>query len=1232
MRLKRLEIHGFKSFANKTGFEFGDGITGLVGPNGCGKSNVVDAIKWVLGDMSPKSLRGSELSDVIFKGAGSVSAMGVAEVSLTVTNEDKVLPIDFEEVTITRRLYRSGESEYLINKSICRLRDLRDLFYGTGIGRSGYSLIEQGRIGELIQAGPKDLRKVFEEAAGISKFRQRKRETESRLDRVTQDLTRLNDIKREITREIRSIKIQAGRARRYRELTDELKDKKVRLSRHQYETMEKQVAQATAEFDQLSAHQASLEQRMKDEEAKAAQAQDRLRTAEENLGEARAALMNIETRHESYEDAVAREEQRQGELAEELERAAEVRDRMAEQLREAEAAVEALNAEMEEVNRELDRIVTAIADGEVTLRAYDEDVRNMEREIEEKKSQAMDALHKRQQYSNELTGSEAKQEELKRQHGDIVREGENHQNEFTILDMQCKSLSAEHSQLSAEIESLESTVKVESDREQRFKSELEQLVREFDQARELRDKLVSRKEILDELEAQLDGYGSGVKWLIAEGNLSGMVGTLANLADVDAEHVVAIEALLGGNPDLVITETQFDAWEGMEVLQDAGKGTARFVPIDVATRPRIRPLPTGPGIIGPAIDVVRCDEALRAVMNHCFGNALIVKDREVAEQLRPHVHFDIILVTLDGVVITGAGEMFGGGAAGGRSILGRKAELSNIAAELDVARRSLEEQTGRVANQRGALEESTDRLKTLRTQIYEKSIKLNEKEAKLQEQRKRLRVVEDEIRYNQTERQDVEDRLEKLASREKQLIGLVEEIELLRESLEQEVTARGEDIQKYKVRKEEMGATLSNLRVDQASSVERKEAVSHKFGRANRDVAMSRTEMEGAVSRIENLEERRATSVANQNQKKEQLAALLEEETTWKARVEELEAAKVQTDTAFQTARKSAASARSEATSLEKKLSELRLEENSLTLQMTALQERILEEYHVDLTEPVPEPEAPEFPDIVNPDALDIEARDTSGEDGTQTESDSEIGTATTVDGEEETDWDALARDVEDLQRKINNLGSVNMTSIERLDELEERLGEYDDQEGDLGKSREQLMDLIRKINRESRDKLADAIEKVRENFQVLFRKMFGGGRADIHVEEDVDILEAGIEIMAKPPHLELNSLSLLSGGQKALTTLALVMGLFQYRPSPFCILDEVDAPLDEANVDRFASVIQEFAETTQFLVITHNKRTMTITDRLYGVTMERAGISKKLVVNLDQVGDEGEILGGTED
>ncbi len=1190
MRLKSLELSGFKSFADRTEFVFDQDVTVVVGPNGCGKSNLVDAVKWVLGEQSARSLRGSEMADLIFNGNGDRGSMGYAEASLVLHAPKSNLPVDSDEVVVTRRLYRSGESEYLLNKQICRLKDIRELFMDTGIGVEWYSVVEQGRVDALVSAKPEERRRIFEEAAGISRYKAKRKEAIARLERVEQNLARVSDIISEVQRQLHSVKVQAGRARSYRECSEQLRALRTRLALHEYDALGRARAEIARAMEESERQRESSRERVAGLRETIAGLEAEAVLATKRISDAEAKVMVLESQRKAQSEKIEINQKRIEELGESMREqmrlAAEFEDRR----QDACSRLEEEKTALAECEREVASARALIEESSRRLESLRAEVEGLRRQAEKDKETLFELAQQKSRLQNDMSNVMAELRVLEARDRRLEDRRKTIAAELASLDQKRGVLAAERDSIAGDISATGEALAGKSEARGELEREIAALEEERSRSREELTALTSRESLLSDMERRLEGFQAGVKALLEEAgrpgtDLGGIVGVLGLLFDVDVKLAAAAEAVLGERAQLVVTETVAQARNAISFIKSRNLGPVSFLPLEFVQGDSLGA--TDPGSL---LSFLSCSERVRPALARLIGEATIVDDLEEGLRLRagnnPRRY-----VTLAGDLVEPPGIVRSGG-TGGTGIVTRRSELKSLREQITAARANIERLLGiadqkKMARTRVAREEEE-----LRSRIQQLQTALNERTGQIAAVELSGHDLGEEKGVVQSELEELRHTVEEAsACRERQAREMAE-LEERRQAVEAEVrqleAKRDED--ERVIAEVAESETQGKLRLatwqEKASGLER--SVSELEVRAA-DYARAAGE---ATEKARGCEGRRA-GLGEEIKKAEELAERMAAEA--KQRELEAQASReacdaLQTDIAGK--RTELGEAESALDALEAKSQDLRVRHKERDLEMSSLAARIREDYQEDL------------------------ARLHEGY------------------REESADWDAVRAEVTSLEERLRRIGSVNLDAIREQEELESRESFLTLQREDLTRARETTLNTIRRLNARSRELFRETLEQIRANFQETFRKLFGGGRADILVDETVDILEADIEISVRPPGKTACSLSLLSGGEKALVGVALLFAVLKAKACPFCFLDEVDAALDETNIDKFSNLLRELAGASQFIVVTHSRRTMGVADLLYGITMQESGVSKKVSVKFRRTeeGQESPVLEAAEE
>jgi len=1183
MLLKRVSMCGFKSFCDKVEFDFDEGVTCVVGPNGCGKSNIVDAVKWVLGEQSAKALRGRQMADMVFNGSSSRKASGVAQVDLVFDNADGTLGPDQTEVSVTRKLYRSGESEYLLNGKSARLKDLRELFLDTGVGVDAYSVIEQGRVDRLLQSNPIERRAIFEEAAGISKYKARKKEAERKLDRTNQNLLRVADIIEELEKRLRSVKLQAGRARSYQEyqrrlnelrstyamaefhrfsqqiseLSRQVADTADRATglRTQIDRQEVESSQATLELDKLADELGDIDNRLVEAKSELAAQTERIESAKNRLQEQTALRLQIGQRRDAHA-------QRLAETNQELDHVQESAVALQQETQSLHAGIDELNGRDRELAREL-------AEVRATL--------------EDEKACVFELVRRSAQTHNEIIRLNTHRESLVSQKGKLCERDAKVATELRAVLSQKANLQRRMQEIDAIVE--QETQKLEEKKAEasRLGQYRQRLVDELAEGKERRSAFASRRDILSDLQRKMEGVGAGVKEVLAarkrdDGNsprLAAVCGILADVFETDVAHALLIEAALGGrDQDLLVYESEKFLAEGVRFEDLPGRLTAlcadRIPPVVNA-----RDFAGQEGYIARALDFVRYDSEHEQLARHLFGKVVVVRDLESALALSELDVDGHRFVTQSGEVVEPDGRVTLGPADLESGLISRKSELREIdasIAELDEQLASLSDQLNRTDAEAGHLDTVQQEL---RAAIYESNTARVEANAGLQSVEETIERLTQEQPLIAQEVAFLKQQIKEAIDKSQDSGRSLEELERQNKQREQLVAAHEATIEELATKRDEIQQELTAKKVASGQLTEKRAAAAETINSLRRAMHELETSIASCDGDLQQCVQRIEEATCTIDTGTARLGALREQADKLEANAASIRNRRDQVRLDLEALAHAVRAARSELTEIESKLHESEMAVAQANVRRDELASRTLVELEIDLVERYAEYE------------------------------------------HQEQDWTEVETEIADLRGKMDRLGNVNLDAINELTELEERHAFLTSQRDDLENSHRQLAHLIDTLNRESQARFQTAFDEIRDNFRSLFRKLFGGGKADIVLEDQGNALECGIEIVAQPPGKELQSISLMSGGEKSMTAIALLMSIFRTRPAPFAFLDEVDAALDEANNDRFNRIIQEFVSEAQFIIITHSKRTMAIASRLYGITMQEPGISTRVSVQL---------------
>lgn len=1236
--LKRLELVGFKSFADKTIFEFHPGITAIVGPNGSGKSNIVDAVRWIMGEQSAKSLRGGEMADVIFNGSTSRRGFGLAEVTMTFDNARRQLPLDIDEVQITRRVYRSGEGEYLINQQVCRLRDIKELFLGSGAGNDAYCIIEQGKVDVLLQASTKDRRVIFEEAAGISRFKAKKIETLRKLERVDQNLSRVKDIIEEVEKQHRSVKLQASKAQRYQEYSNRLKEVRLGLGREEYRTLTTRLEADEAaldamrqELDQRAARAGACEAEAERLEMLLADLEDDLREREGRLAQVGQEIKAQETTL-THEDTLAND--LEAELALSRKRGAELAGRvrvLAQAVQGSEHEVQLASGDAQEHRRQVAILESDLQDTVEQLRALQE-------KVSADKAEHLELMRRAAHVQNDAIATRAHLDNLQRERQRLQLRSDQVNENLASIDLELHELESADQGLHGRLTQARQALHETKERRDRLRQETDELTASAGRLREQRSGLASRVEVLEGLIRTHEGLGAGPRevFRLIEENPAwgGVLGMLADFLTVKREHAHLIDLALGDQAQHFLVRDIDALLTAQAQRPDPLPGRVAFVPIgDARTASPVETLRTNPDIditvlsrlkqadealaepallVVPAEELISCELAeLADLPARLLGTTLIVRDLPTARHVARRAPGFRIL-TLQGELLDAGGTLTLGSSKAEAGLLSRRSELEDLQEQAIRLDAELVDLDARLGQTRVAMEEERRRIDDQEQEIEVLAEQAGDFRARVQQYRDRRAGLNVEVALQRDEigrlDQEIGALQTNLSAAQEEAAQAEQKVEELHRRI------HDADLQVHRLdqdrQKKAQAATAGQVAL--AKVEERLAGIRSRHDQAARDLAQRQQELDGGRSALFSCQQRLSECQQNMLRASAALALLyLDKETGQRDVADLIQQRETRRQDRVRLAQQ-AQSVRSEWRTQQETFHQRELAATELRHQRQTLLERIREDYQVDLADWSVTATSSATPFSGEPKA------DADSEPATLPSASLEPPPATL-------DLAAAQQEIEELRKKLSRLGAVNLEALSELNELESRATSLKAQYDDLVSAKKSLEEIISKINQDSRRLFVESLAIIRTHFQELFRKLFGGGMADIILEDEADVLESGIEINARPPGKELRSISLMSGGEKTLTAVALLLAIFRSKPSPFCLLDEVDAALDEANIGRFTTVLRDFLNLSQFIIVTHSKTTMAIADVLYGITMQESGISKQVAIRFEDWVDEGQ-------
>lgn len=1196
MNLKRIELQGFKSFADKTVVDFVGGITAIVGPNGCGKSNVADAIRWVLGEQSSKLLRGTSMQDVIFNGTEKRKSLSYCEVSLVLDNTERMADIDYDEVALTRKLYRSGESEYLINKNTCRLADIRDILHDSGIGRDGYSIIGQGKVEEIVSSKPENRRAIFEEAAGIAKFKFKKQDAERKLARTKDNLARVNDILLEIDRQLTPLKQQAETARKYLDYKEKLKSYEINNYIYNYENAEENRRVINDRINAL----------VEETDAKQKELNSTIENYNKNMDDINKIDINMKSLYEQTTELKVALEKSSGETNVLKERLNLLKDqaekykqdllKAQEQLSLIESTQESRKTKKIQNENEIERLNTESQKISEKYLSIVDELTKSEDEAEENQQLMISALDKLSDIKADISKLNAEKVSAIDRQASVISSINTTTSKLGAAKTNMQMLEDEYVKLSSENLALDSDIKQNTENLAVLKSNISQNQQEVASLYSSIASMDSRHRMLVDMQKNYDGFNGAVKILLQKANENNViktqfVGVVASLMSVPKEFETAIEMALGSQVQNIVTEDEEKAKKLIAFLKQNNFGRATFLPIS-AMKPRNlsmfeRDISSTKGAYGVASKLISYDKKVVSIFENLLGGTVIVDNLVTAVNLAKQTRYGFKIVTLDGDVINPQGSITGGSKKySASSVVGREREIEDIEKQLESLKQDLSDKELELKNQKASLEQLEIKQTNLSTQRYDAGIKY----AKVQENRQK---VEQEIEELEQNLKSLQDENASLQAKIKAIDLSLNKNDAVQNSINSNKSSANESIQKrqqkfenLKKERDEYNAKVLDVKVKIASL--KSENVS-----IDEDIDRLAQEHEVTMQNLEDISE-----IIAQNSKTIENAEIIinqkQQNTEYKAINSKLEA-------------------------INDKIAHL--DEYKAKLQQEI---KVLDENRMTLSSRISKLQDKQFQENLNLSKIGTELENMQArvwEDygltyGTATEF--RLDNYDLVDGMKQANI---------YKREIDKLGYVNVNAIEDSRLQEERYNELSVQNDDLVKAEADLTKIISELETEMTTRFETAFTVINQNFGKVFKELFGGGRAELVLtqSETGNPLDQGVDIIAEPPGKKLQNITLLSGGEKALTAIAILFSILKLRPMPFVLLDEIEAALDEANVGRFAKYLQRFSSETQFIVITHRKPTMELADSLYGVTMQEKGVSKIVSVQLsDAIEQEG--------
>ncbi|MEW9501335.1 chromosome segregation protein SMC [Jeotgalibacillus marinus] len=1181
MLLKRLDILGFKSFAERIAIDFVPGVTAVVGPNGSGKSNITDAIRWVLGEQSAKSLRGGKMEDVIFAGSDARKPLNIAEVTLTLDNEDMALPLDYAEVSVTRRVFRSGDSEYLLNNQPCRLKDIVDLFIDSGLGKEAFSIIGQGRVEQILNSKPEDRRVILEEAAGVLKYKNRRKKADIRLTETQENLYRVKDILHELEGQVEPLKIQSSIAQEYLGKKEELKRTEVALLVHDIEQMNNDWEQSKEKHEEIRQQEKQKQILIKENEELLAQKRVEIKQCDVEIEELQKELLSITEEAEQLDgrrqvlierrkNANQNEEQLQQSMGE-----------LDDQIIRSERAIKENNVQIEENTTRVNTLTKDVRSIQQSLKLLEEDI---EEQLEKVKNDYFDMLTQKTTIKNELSYADQQLEQQEKranklhgQNSHYIEERNTwlHAKENNIQEL--RKVEKQLQQATSQFTNTQQQVKVQ-------KQEYEQLEEKLYKAYQFVSEAKSRKSMLETMEEDFSGFFQGVKEILKARTtkLTGIEGAIAELISVDKHYELAIETALGGSMQSIVAVTEKDARDAIQFLKQNRFGRATFLPMSVIKPKSLQPhqlmiAKEHPAFIDVASSIVSYSERHETIVGSLLGNVLIVKDLKGANELAVKLQHRFRFVTVDGDIVNPGGSMTGGAQSKkGASLLSRRNELDQLVGQIPRMERTSALLEQKVKAAKHSITELEKEVEKVRSQGESLRIKESEVKSALRETEATLKRTDDRLSLYDLEMGEFNDSREELTKKKSSLTKRLSLMDEALNSLNKQMQTLTQKKESHRTSKDELVEKLSLMQSNFAVAKEQQQQLAR--------------ETKGLKEILNDTVQRKKT---------------LSEDLKWLT--QEMTSGEDQTEVLQRSMEDKQQSRKDTVATVElKKQARLNLHQQNEEITQSLKE---LTRLHKGLVDGLSD-------ELIRVNRLEVEIDNRLN----RLQEEYEL----TYNGAKE--LFPLELPTEDARRhvkltklSIEELGNVNLGAIEEYERVAERYDFLHEQQTDLLDAKKNLQEVIEEMDDEMSRRFGETFDQVKVHFTAVFKELFGGGRAELKLTDPNDLLHAGVDIVAQPPGKKLQNLGLMSGGERALTAIALLFSILKVRPVPFCILDEVEAALDEANVHRFSQYLHRFSQQSQFIVITHRKGTMEGADVLYGVTMQESGISKLVSVRLEE-------------
>lgn len=1185
MYLKSVELQGFKSFADKIYLDFNPGITAIVGPNGSGKSNISDAIRWVMGEQSIKSLRGSRMEDVIFSGTEVRKPQGFAEVSLVLDNAEHIFPVDYEEVTVTRRVYRSGEGEYFINKNACRLKDIHELFMDTGLGREGYSIVGQGKIDEILSNKSEDRRRIFEEAAGITKYKYRKNDAEKKLERTRENLTRVTDIMTELEGQIEPLRHQSEKAKKYLNLRDELKTIEVNASVVSIEKFREDLKMAEKEYDAVSESISSLQQETQETENEINKLYSDIADFDKESEELRLAREETQVQSSAGSNSINLSLANIEHFGENIERIKQEIQKCQNGMEQLDGLIEGYNISLEKLNTEGKEISVRkqalekeLEDTNSIFAEKSENVENIKSSVIDKTSEITSLQSKVANYNIliENFGSQ-------RENAEAVLAKQ--KDGFEVLLLNNKKLKESLAIVKKELTDCRTKEEELSQRHKYISSKLAQMMEKKNHTLSELSRRNSKKSVLEDMENDFEGYNRSVKSVMtahSKGALQNykIYGPLSNLVSTDKRYVTAIEVAMASVSQNIVTENEQDAKSAIKYLKDNRLGRATFMPvstvksrnIDVSAASKMQ------GFIAVAKELVEYDRQYDGVVGNVLGATVVADNIDNAIAMAAKCGHKFRIVTLDGEVMQAGGAMTGGSTGKNSGFLSRKTEIETLEAEIKQMKAELDALEKEYKESSKVLETATDEVENARKLLMLKNEEYVSLKAECEHSDKHLSEAEESREGLIRDIEIVDSRTKEINEDIDLCRAKIDELEKDIETLRKDAEGKSDETEEILAKIQGLQEQILNVTIEENAKLKDIELQNERLANVVSEKSDIFAEIEEKTGQIASFNQKIAEINEEIEKSREKLNELGNQSVDIDKRIEELSNMRKDADNKIREMQEATKDTRDKLFALGQQKVKAEAKKTNIETDLDGIFTHLWEEYELTYSE-----------------ALKV----CSGEEINLTEANREIA---------------------ELKSKIKALGNINIDAIEEYKNVKERFDFLTAQTQDLEKAKAELEGLIDEMQDIMKKQFSKQFAIISKNFNSVFRELFGGGQANLSLADPDDVLESGVEIEAQPPGKKLQSLTLLSGGEKAFTAIALLFAILKVRPTPFCILDEIEAALDDVNVYRYADYLKKYSNKTQFIVVTHRRGTMEAANILYGVTMQEKGISKLLSLNIDEV------------